>query len=122
MLWYVLYLGLIAAGYVAAHVVGVRESAAERLRTQLAREHIQRVFDCGACQSYERIEAIGRRLSNSLGAHEGRQQFTMAQLDRTIADATRAYVHFSEMIAPRAVSSSRTRSEIFAANTASSCS
>ena len=105
MLWYLLYLGLIAAGYVAAHIIGVREAHAERLRTQIARERIQRVFDCGACQSYERIEAIGRRLSDSLGAHEGRQQFTMAQLDRTIADATRAYVHFGEMIADLSVSS-----------------
>jgi hypothetical protein len=105
MLWYVLYLGLIAAGYLVAHVIGVRGAHAERLQTPIARERIQRVFDCGACQSYERIEAIGRRLSDSLGAHEGRQQFTMAQLDRTIADATRAYVHFSEVIADLTTSS-----------------
>lgn len=98
MLWYVLYLGLIGAGLVAARVIGVREKRTERLKTQHARDKVQRVFDAGACQSYERLEAMGRRLAESLGGHDGAHQFTMAQLDRMIGEANRAYGHFGDTV------------------------
>jgi len=98
-LWYVLYLGLIGAGYAAAHVIGVKETRAKRVKTQDTRDKVQRVFDTGACPSYERLEAICRRFSDSLRAHEGMHQFTMAQLDRTVGSANRAYAQLGDAIA-----------------------
>jgi hypothetical protein len=98
-LWYLLYFGVIGAAIVAARIIGKRNARDERLATQSAREKIQRVFDGGACQGYERLDAIGRRLQDSLGAHGGTHQFTMAQLDRTLHDAYLAYLELGDTIA-----------------------
>ncbi len=98
-LWYVVYFGVIGAATVAAHVIGVRNAREARLATQNAREKVQRVFDGGACQGYERLDGIGRRLQDSLRAHGGAHQFTMAQLDRTLHDANVAYLELGESIA-----------------------
>src|ERR1700733_8477189 len=98
-LWYVVYFGVIGAATVAAHIIGVRNARGARLATHDAREKVQRVFDGGACQGYERLDSIGRRLQDSLGAHGGTHQFTMAQLDRTLHDANLAYLELGDAIA-----------------------
>jgi hypothetical protein len=98
-LWYVVYFGVIGAATIAAHIIGVRNAREARLATQNAREKVQRVFDGGACQGYERLDFIGRRLQDSLSAHGGTHQFTMAQLDRTLHDANLAYLELGETIA-----------------------
>lgn len=97
-LWYVVYFGVIGSATVAAHIVGVRNARDARLATQNAREKVQRVFDGGACQGYERLDAIGRRLQESLDAHGGTHQFTMAQLDRTLHDANLVYLELGDAI------------------------
>jgi hypothetical protein len=98
-LWYVVYFGVIGAATIAAHIIGLRSAREARLATQNARDKVQRVFDGGACQGYERLDFIGRRLQDSLGAHGGTHQFTMAQLDRTLHDANLAYLELGESIA-----------------------
>jgi hypothetical protein len=98
-LWYLAYLGVIGAATTAAHVIGVRKARDARLATQNARDKVQRVFDYGGCQGYERLDAIGRRLQDTLGAHGGTHQFTMAQLDRTLHDANLAYLGLGDAIA-----------------------
>jgi hypothetical protein len=98
-LWYVLYFGVIGTATVAAHIIGVRNARDERLATQNAREKVRRVFDGGACQGYERLDAIGRRLQDSLGRHGGTHQFTKAQLDRTLHDASLAYLELGDTMA-----------------------
>jgi hypothetical protein len=98
-LWYVGYFGVIGAATAAAHVIGLRKARDTRLSTERVREKVQRVFDGGACQGYERLDAISRRLQDSLGAHGGTHQFTMAQLDRTQHDANLAYLELGDTIA-----------------------
>ncbi|MGD0865901.1 MAG: hypothetical protein ABSA49_10130 [Rhizomicrobium sp.] len=98
-LWYVAYFVVIGGATVAAHVIGLRQGRATRVTTQSVREKIQRVFDGGACQGYERLDAIGRRLQDSLGAHGGTHQFTMAQLDRTLHDSNLSYLELGNTIA-----------------------
>src|ERR1700677_2871791 len=97
--WYILYFGVIGSATAAAHIIGVRNAREARLATQNARERVQRVFDGGACQAYERLDAVGRHLQDSLGAHGGTHQFTMAQLDRTLHDANLAYLELGDTIA-----------------------
>lgn len=98
-LWFLVYFGVIGSATLAAHIIGVRNAREARLATQNTRERIQRVFDGGACQGYERLDAIGRRLQDLLGAHGGTHQFTMAQLDRTFHDANLAYLELGDTIA-----------------------
>jgi hypothetical protein len=98
-LWYLVYFGVIGAATFAAHFIGVRNARETRLATQSAREKIERVFDGGACQGYERLDAIGRRLQDWLGKHGGTHQFTLAQLDRTLHDANLAYLELGDTIA-----------------------
>jgi hypothetical protein len=100
-LWYLLYFGVIGAATLAAHIVGVRNARETRLATQSAREKVERVFDGGACQGYEKLDAIGRRLQDSLSAYAGTHQFTLAQLDRTLNDANLAYLELGDTIADR---------------------
>jgi hypothetical protein len=97
--WYILYFGVIGSATAAAHIIGVRNAREARLATQSTREKVQRVFDGGACQAYERLDAVGRHLQDSLSAHGGTHQFTMAQLDRTLHDANLACLELGDTIA-----------------------
>jgi hypothetical protein len=97
-LWYVICLGAIGTATVAARVTGVRNARDVRRATQDMREKVQRVFDGGACQAYERVDAIGRRLQDSLGVHGGTHQFTLAQLVRTLHDGNLAYLQLGDAI------------------------
>jgi hypothetical protein len=98
-LWYVVYFGVIGAATAAAHIIGVRNARDARRAAQGVCEKVRRVFDGGACQGYEKLDAIGRSLQDSLGAHGGTHQFTMAQLDRTLHDANLVYLELGDTIA-----------------------
>lgn len=111
-IWYAVDLGLIGVCLSAAHVAAVRETRAQRVSTQNVRDKVQRVFDGGACQSYELMDAIGKRLADILGTHGGTHQFTMAQLDRTLHDASRAYLQLGDSISDSGSGSAQLQNEL----------